>query len=473
MNHSLLHRVRRFISRQRLWPPGARVVTALSGGSDSVAQLLLLRDLAAAGELVLAGAAHLNHQLRPEAAGDEAFCRALCARLDVPCVVEHADVTRLAADQRVSIEVAARRARYAFLEGARLALTAQAVAVAHTADDQAETVLLRLLRGAGTRGLRGILPVRGAVVRPVLDCSRAALRGELMSRGETWVEDATNQDLAQPRSRVRHELIPLLAARYQSAITRVLARTAEVVSADDAFLEQLAAAAAPSVLSVSPRGLVLAPRALAALPPALARRVARRALLAAHPAHAPDLADVDALLAVCRPSGPAAAEPAGVRVERFAEDAVLLITGPPSSAAPVLPARVLSVPGVVALPELGPGCRLTAERPITHVGQPADHRQRLIVKVAVATPLVVRGRRPGDRLRPLGLGGAKKLQDLLVDRKVPRTERDRVPVVVDATGRIVWVVGHAVDADAAAAAAEGDVIVLTFDQPGVPGSEGS
>ncbi len=201
--------------------------------------------------------------------------------------------------------------------------------------------------------------------------------------------------------------------------------------------------------------------------------MARRALLAAHPPHAPDLADVEALLAVCRPSGPAAAEPAGVRVERFAEDAVLLIMGPPSSVASVLPARVLPVPGIVALPELGAGCRLTAERPITHVGQPADPSRRLILKATVATPLVVRGRRPGDRLRPLRLGGSKKLQDLLVDRKVPRTARDRVPVVVDATGRIVWVVGHAVDADAAATAAEGDVIVLTFDQPGVPGSEGS
>lgn len=473
MNHLLSRRVRRFVSRHRLWRPGTRVVAALSGGSDSVAQLVLLGDLAAAGEVVLAGAAHLNHHLRPEAARDEAFCRALCARLDVPCVVEQADVARLAADARVSTEVAARRARYAFLERARLALSAQAIAVAHTVDDQAETVLLRLLRGAGTRGLRGILPVRGAVVRPLLDCTRAALQAELTARGETWVEDATNLDLAQPRNRVRHELIPLLAARYQPAVTRVLARTAEVMSADDAFLEQLTAAAASAVVSPSPRGLVLAPLALAALPAALSRRVARRALAAAHPPHAPDLADVDALLAVCRPGGPLAAEPAGVRVERFAEDAVLLITGPPTSVVRALPARTLPVPGTVALPELGAGCRLTAERPITQGGQPSDLHRRLILKATVATPLVVRGRQPGDRLRPLGLGGSKKLQDLLVDRKVPRLARQQVPVVVDATGRIVWVIGHAADADMAATAAQGDVIVLTFDQPAESGSEGS
>jgi tRNA(Ile)-lysidine synthetase-like protein len=143
------------------------------------------------------------------------------------------------------------------------------------------------------------------------------------------------------------------------------------------------------------------------------------------------------------------------------------------AAARALPPRALPVPGVVVLPELGLGCRLTADRPIKAVEKPADLRRRLIVKASVPAPLVVRGRRAGDRIRPRGLGGSKKLQDLLVDRKVPRAERDRVPVVADATGRLVWVVGHAVDADAAASGDEDDVIVLTFDQPAPSGSEGS
>ena len=472
LNHTLLRRVRRHVTRYRLWTPGARVVAALSGGSDSVAQLFLLRDLAAAGELVLAGAAHLNHHLRADAARDEAFCRALCERLGVPYVGAHARVTSLAAEARVSVEVAARRARYAFFEQARIELAGEVVAVAHTADDQAETVLLRLLRGAGTRGLRGILPVRDTVVRPVLDCTRAALQSDLTSRGERWVEDATNADLAHPRNRVRHELMPLLAARFQPAVTRVLARTAEAVAADDAYLEGLAKAAMPAVCAVSSRGVVLKTPALGALPVALARRVARRALETARAPHAPDLADVERLLAVCEPGGPAAAQPAGLRVERFSEDAVLLIRDQPAEHL-VLPPRVLPVPGVVVLPELGDGYRLRAEGPIRNVGRPEFTSRRLTLKATVATPLLVRGRQPGDRVRPRGLGGSRKLQDLLVDRKVPRGARDHVPVVVDATGRIVWVVGHAVDADAAATGAEGDVIVLTFDQPGVPGSEGS
>jgi tRNA(Ile)-lysidine synthase len=447
-------------------------VAALSGGSDSVAQLLLLRDLAVAGDLVLAGAAHLNHQLRPEAARDETFCRDLCTRLGVPLVVESASVAALAAAAGVSIEVAARRARYAFLEQARASRGATVVAVAHTADDQAETVLLRLLRGAGPRGLRGILPVRGAIVRPLLECTRAALREDLTRRGQTWVEDATNADVTQPRNRVRHELMPLLAARFQPAVTRVLARTAEVVAADDALLESFADAAASGVVTPVPRGLTISTAALSRLPLALARRVVRRALERLTPPHAPDLADVEALLAVCRPGGPAAAEPAGLRVERFSEDAVLLIRAP-GAGETALPSRALTVPGAVALPELGLGCRLTADRPIKALEEPADLRRRLIVKASVPAPLVVRGRRAGDRIRPRGLGGSKKLQDLLVDRKVPRAERDRVPVVADATGRLVWVVGHAVDADAAASGDEDDVIVLTFDQPAPSGSEGS
>lgn len=448
-------------------------MAALSGGSDSVAQLFLLHDLAAAGEIVLAGAAHLNHQLRPEASRDELFCRTICARLGVPLVVETARVAALAAGAGVSIEVAARRARYAFLERARASCDGAVVAVAHTADDQAETVLLRLLRGAGPHGLRGILLARGTVVRPLLDCTRAALRADLASRGESWVEDATNADVSLPRNRVRHELMPLLAGRFQPAVTRVLARTAEVVAADDALLESLAAAAADDVLAAAPRGLLISTSALSRLPLALARRVARRALERAEAPHAPDLADVEALLAVCRPGGPAAAEPAGIRVERFSKDAVLLIMGSPAVAPPGLPSRPLPVPGTVALPELGAGCRLTAVGPIKTMEEPADLRRRLILKTSVPTPLVVRGRTAGDRIRPRGLGGSKKLQDLLVDRKVPRAERDRVPVVADARGRVVWVIGHAVDADAAASGGEDDVIVLTFDQPAPSGSEGS
>jgi tRNA(Ile)-lysidine synthase len=202
--------------------------------------------------------------------------------------------------------------------------------------------------------------------------------------------------------------------------------------------------------------------------------VVRRALDLAGAPRAADLADVEHVLWVCRPDGPAAAEAAGLRVERFSRDAVLLTRPRASAPAAVLPLapRALAVPGAVDVPELGAGCRLTAEWPIRQEGRRSLTRG-VALKGSVPVPLTVRSRRPGDRVRPVGLGGTKKLQDLLVDRKVPRAERDGVPVVVDATGRIVWVVGHAVDAEAAAVATDDDVIVLSFERPAVSGSEGS
>ncbi|MFN7978179.1 MAG: tRNA lysidine(34) synthetase TilS [Vicinamibacterales bacterium] len=472
MRRPLLDRIQRHVDRHGLWRQDTRVVAALSGGADSVAQLLVLRDLAAAGRLVLAGAAHLNHRLRPEADADEAFCRDLCARLDVPFVARDADVAALAAEWQTSIEAAARRARYAFLDEARRALQADRIAVAHTEDDQAETVLLRLLRGAGTRGLRGILPLRGRVVRPLLSCSRADLRTHLAACGETWREDASNADLALPRNRVRHELLPLLSRHYQPAVTRLLARTAEVADAEDALLEALAAEAAGSVVSGTAAAPVISASRLKALPLALARRVVRRTLEAAGAPRGATLADVEAVLTVSGRHGPRAAWAAGLRVERFSADAVLLIRTPAPPPVTALPVRTLPVPGVVDLPEAGPTCRLRAERPIEGTRPVEGVGPRVALKGTVPTPLTVRSRRPGDRLRPVGLGGSKKVQDLLVDRKVARGIRDLVPVVTDASGRIVWVAGHAADADAVAVAPAGDVIVLTFEPPDVPGSEG-
>jgi tRNA(Ile)-lysidine synthase len=470
---TLAARIRQHVERHALWTPGTHVIAALSGGSDSVAQLLLLRDLQADGFVVLAGAGHLDHGLRPTAARDAAFCRALCGRLAVPFVSEGVAVRDLAARWRCSVEAAGRRARYEFLERARVAVAADRIAVAHTLDDQAETVLLRLLRGAGPRGLRGILPVRGAVVRPVLSCTRQELRDDVAARGERWVDDETNSDVGHPRNRVRHELLPLLAARFQPAVTRVLARTAEVAAAEDALLEQLALDALGHTARTTDAGICLSTSQLAATPLALRRRVVRRVLESAGARRAPDLADVDRALAVCARRGPKAYEAAGVRVERFSQDAVLFSTASRAATVPRIEERPLPVPGVVDVPEAGLGCRLTAEGPIRVESSAPGTGVRVVLRADIAAPLVVRSRRDGDRIRPVGRGGSRKLQDLLVDRKVPAHQRDRVPIVTDRDGRIVWVVGHAADAGAVAPDGAGAVIVLSFEQPAAPGSEGT
>ena len=193
-----------------MWRPGTRVVAAVSGGADSVALLLLLRDLHERGDVVLDCAAHLNHQIRGEAAdADEAFCRALARELGVAIVTERVDVPALAREQRLSIEVAARNARREFLERVQTSRGADRIATAHTADDQAETVLLRLVRGAGTRGLGGIAPRRGVWIRPSLELSHAELRAELHQRDQSWREGCDQRRPRQSCGIASHELVPL------------------------------------------------------------------------------------------------------------------------------------------------------------------------------------------------------------------------------------------------------------------------
>ena len=238
-----IDRVRRYAAAHGLWARDERVIAAVSGGSDSVAMLFLLRELASRGELMLAGLAHLHHHIRgADADADAAFCRELAARFEIPAFVGDIDVPSAARRDGVSIEVAGREARQRFYAEAIAAAGASRVAVAHTRDDQAETVLLRLTRGAGTAGLGGMAPRRGPVVRPVLDATRLELQHYLRERGETWREDATNLDRTIPRNLVRHDVLPRLRTINAQA-DNALVRAADLLRVDADFLETLANAA--------------------------------------------------------------------------------------------------------------------------------------------------------------------------------------------------------------------------------------
>jgi len=238
---SALHQqVRRTIRKYGLCPPGSRVLVGLSGGSDSVALSLLLRDLEDTGEFQIAGLAHLNHRIRESAGRDEQFCRDFAGRHDVPFVTESIDVRGYAAAQGLSLEDAARRVRYDFLQRAAAKVGADRIAVGHTQDDQAETFLLKLMRGAGLTGLGGIYPRRDAIIRPLLETSRDDLRQFLCDRREPWMEDETNADEENPRNRLRHHIIPELDRTYGGHITPALARAAALIREDAAWLDRQA-----------------------------------------------------------------------------------------------------------------------------------------------------------------------------------------------------------------------------------------
>jgi tRNA(Ile)-lysidine synthase len=296
---SQLHqRVRKTIERHALCPPGSRVIVGLSGGSDSVALLFLLRDLAENGGFTIAGLVHVNHQLRTTAHRDEAFCRQLAERLNLRIVVKNEDVKGYARGRNLSVEDAARRIRYDFMEQAADTLGAEHIAVGHTQDDQAETFLLKLIRGAGLTGLGGIHPRRDRVIRPLLEVSRAELRGYLARRGEQWIEDESNDDLDNPRNRIRHIVLPELDCAAGGPTRPAIARAAGVVREDAEWLDELATRRYVELIEETSAGVTIEAPALMAEPPPLRRRILLRAMRACAGGREVGLEHVEAAMAV-------------------------------------------------------------------------------------------------------------------------------------------------------------------------------
>jgi tRNA(Ile)-lysidine synthase len=261
-----------------LCPPGSRVLIGLSGGSDSVALTLLLRELSEHGGFSVVALAHINHQLRAEAGRDEQFCREFAARLGLAIHVESVDVRSYAASQRLSIEDAARRLRYESLRRCAVEIRADRVAVGHTRDDQAETFLLKLIRGAGMTGLGGIYPQRGDVIRPLLEVSRAELREYLKAAGQAWVEDDTNTDLKNPRNRIRHRVIPELNLAAGADTNSAIARAAGLARDDSQWLDDLADRRFSALAREVASGLEIDAAAMDEEPPPVQRRILLRGL---------------------------------------------------------------------------------------------------------------------------------------------------------------------------------------------------
>ena len=468
MSH-LLDRVRRFAAQQSLWRADTRIVAAVSGAADSMALYCALQQLPAGGDCQLAGLAHLHHHIRgAEADGDAAFCRHLAERAGVPMVIGDADVPALAASAGVSLEVAGRDARRQFYATAQATLSASRVAVAHTRDDQAETVLLRLARGAGPLGLSGMAPRRDHLVRPLLDIPRAELRSYLSEIGVTWREDATNADRAIPRNWVRHEVLPRLRELNAQA-DAALARAAGLLRTDAVFLDGLANEAATRLVrleegATGAKGAAAAGRRvtidaaeLGRLPLALARRVALRALETANPSRSYGLEEAELLCETA--AGGVGGSLVGLEMERFGA-AVVLVSRLPGAASFDPFELQLDMPGVVDAPH--GRWTLSASGPMPRHEARAEAGQVMLDAGTLSPGLIVRPRRPGDRLHPLGAPGRKKVQDVFVDRKIPRDDRDREPIVTDEMGRIVWVAGQVLAAPFRVTSLTTTVVVLTL-----------
>jgi tRNA(Ile)-lysidine synthase len=409
---------------------GETLVAALSGGADSVALLDALVVLAAPrGFRVVA--AHLDHGLRADSGQDAAFCAELCARLGVPLRTAVGDVRGRARRERGGVEEAARRERYTFLRAVKDEEGAVAIAVAHTRDDQAETFLLRLLRGAGASGLAAMRPRSGDVLRPLLAVSRQQVLRHLEGRGLAWREDPTNADRSLLRNRVRHELLPYLESRFNPEISEALARTASLLADEAELIDRLGRELGAALrrdgdaILLSRKGLNAAPRAQAraAVRSALEAVGGLRGVTAAHVERVLDLASAEA------PSGRRLPLPGG-REALFRFDVIRV--GPRTSA-PSAFAYPLRVPGKVELP----GGGALVARPAR--GPAASNEETAVVAVPEG-PLVVRTRQPGDRIRRHGRDVS--LKRFLMERRVPADLRGGLPLVASG-GRVLWVPGEA------------------------------
>ncbi len=456
----VLAQVRATIDAHDLVAHGSAVVVAVSGGPDSLCLLHVLRRLRAVYDPRL-HVAHLDHGLRPESAADAAFVAGVAARWELPYTVGTADVRALARSEHRSIEEAARVARYRFLAEVARTVGAQAVAVGHNADDQVETVLMHCLRGSGLAGLRGMRrrarwPEAAAagcpppiLVRPLLDVPRTATEAYCREHHLEPRLDRTNLELTLYRNRIRHELLPTLET-YNPRIRRILHRTADALGDDYDYLQAALEGLWPElVLAEEPAAVVVLRRTFfRGLAPSLQRGALRRAIRLLRES----LRDIGwghveraRQAALASPAGGAVTLPDGLLLE-VGYDRLILRPAAQPWVEPHMPAlegpeRRLQVPGSTPLAPGGWAVEAGLSAQCAPAGEPEAGHGLCLDADQVGLDLRLRTRRPGDLFQPRGMGGHhKSIKEYMIEARIPRAARDRVPLLVSERG-ILWVVG--------------------------------
>ncbi|MBI4298335.1 MAG: tRNA lysidine(34) synthetase TilS [Chloroflexi bacterium] len=434
------------------------LVVAVSGGPDSLTLLYSLNALRDSFGLQLHGA-HLNHGLRGADADEDAeFVAKTLQSLGLPCTVERAEVAAFRAKERLSLEEAARKVRYLFLSRVAAEVGASAVALGHTSDDQAETILMNLLRGTGLSGLRGIALFTSApmvsdmpeitALRPLLNVTREETEAYCRAQGLSPRRDETNLSSRFTRNRLRNELLPLLQ-QYNPNIKDSLLRLSRSAAEDLAYIEKEVDKAWAGVITERPRGLELDRSAFSSLDTAIQHHLLRRAVNHVKG----DLGNVERnhiqnmARLMQRGAGKSLDLPGQVTFSvSYATATLSSVMEEPCPLPPLDGEHRLNIQGETLLP----GWQVSAVVPdpesascylLREEQGRGDSYSAVLSLEATGRELWIRRRRPGDRFQPLGMAQEKKLQNFMVDSKIPRSWRDRIPLVVSPRG-IVWVVGY-------------------------------
>jgi len=443
----LFQKAKETIKKYRMLSGQERVLVALSGGPDSVCLLYVLKDLKEEFRLDLS-VLYVDHGLRPEeAVGEKEFCKNLCAKLKLPFLTKSIDVKSYAEEMKLNKQEAARKLRYRVFDDTAHEINAGKVALGHTADDQAETLIMRLLRGSGPAGLSGIPPVRGKFIRPLIAIQRKEIKQYLEGERIDFIVDSSNLKKDYLRNKIRLSLMPLIEEMNPNIID-TLSRTAAIFREEERYFEILVARTLMKLISRKTDShieLFLSP--LVAMEKIILRRALRRAIDETKGLRGISFVHIEDIIELIKMgrAGDRLYLPHGMRAIK-AYSTFTLTSKPPVR----LSTYSLEVPGETVLKEAGILLHASIlenqeiETKDFRTSAPDFHpatTQVLFDVDKLNFPLIVRPRKEGDFFYPHGFGKKKKLQDFFVDEKVPRDERDAIPLIVSGED-IVWVAGY-------------------------------
>lgn len=415
------------------------VIVALSGGIDSVALLYALKNLSDSSPIKLY-AVHINHSIREAATRDEKFCRKLSEQLNIQFFSEKVDVPKLAAERGISIEMAGRDARYQIFREYSKRFNGGKIATAHHKDDQAETIILRLIRGTGTAGFRGILPCReGIFIRPLLQFHKKELLQFAEEQQISYIEDESNKDDRYLRNLIRNKLIPMIEG-VNSSFTDTLLQTATILERQNEYID-LEAGKFISKHAIQDDGISIESEPFIALHPSIAMQVLRNAVVQLVNLDELSFKNLTALYnGICSNSYYRYEKIKGIYLEKRGSRFTISTT---QSQFAEKPESVYYINGLGSFDLPLFNAKLTIET--------AEYRPFSSGNIAfidgemVKFPLKVRSREAGDRFQPHGSSGRQKLKKFLIDQKTDPKQRDLIPILTDSENRIIWVAGYRIE----------------------------
>ncbi|GAB6184335.1 tRNA lysidine(34) synthetase TilS [Thermodesulfovibrio hydrogeniphilus] len=444
---NIVDKVKNTVEKFNMLSLNDHVLVGLSGGPDSVCLLNILKLFKQQYKLKIS-AAYIDHGLRPEDVPKEIeFCKKMCEELDIPFYTQSIPVKDFARQEKINIQEAARILRYGALDQISLNIKAHKIAVAHNADDQAETVIMRLLRGAGPAGLSGIPPVRKKIIRPLIEVERAEIENFLKEKNIPYIIDPSNESLKYLRNKIRHTLMPIIKS-IQPHATKIISRTADILREENDYINVAVTKALMRLMSRKTDYKVeLFVNPMEVLNVVILRRALRVAIDSVKNLKGIDFEHIEQIITLIKKGKPGDRIylPKGIRAIKGYS--TLIITSEPPKK---LSTYTIDQPQEIFLEEASLSLSIK-EFELNQLNQDlqalnfGDGKKIAYIDAdKIKFPLIVRCRRPGDYFYPFGFGKRKKLQDFFVDEKIPRDERDIVPII-ESEGKIVFIAGYRLD----------------------------